>query len=108
MVRNTRKPLKNFAEIKAECLKRPEVKAAYDALEDEFDLMQEIITVKKRIKKTQAQIAEEMGTHASAVNRLELSLGNGKHSPSLNTLRKYAKALGCKLEIRLKPLPKEK
>ena len=42
-----------------------------------------------------------MGTKAPAVARLENALiTGGSPSPSLNTLRKYAAALGKKLEIR--------
>jgi transcriptional regulator with XRE-family HTH domain len=40
-----------------------------------------------------------MGTTQSAVARLES--GHGNHSPSLATLRKYAHALGCRLDLRL-------
>jgi len=50
---------------------------------------------------TQAQIAKLMGTQAPAVARLESSLATGKHSPSLNTLRKYAAAVGKKIELHL-------
>ena len=50
---------------------------------------------------TQAQIAELMGTKAPAIARLESSLATGKHSPSLNTLRKYAAALGKRVEVHL-------
>jgi transcriptional regulator with XRE-family HTH domain len=42
-----------------------------------------------------------MGTHAPAIARLESSLATGKHSPSLNTLRKYAQALGKRVELHL-------
>jgi transcriptional regulator with XRE-family HTH domain len=42
-----------------------------------------------------------MGTQAPAVARLENSLASGKHSPSIETLRKYAKALGKRLEVHL-------
>lgn len=41
-----------------------------------------------------------MGTKAPAVARLEASLVSGKHSPSLSTLKKYAAALGRKVEVR--------
>jgi transcriptional regulator with XRE-family HTH domain len=41
-----------------------------------------------------------MGTTKSAVSRLE---AGGKHSPSLTTLKKYAQAVGCRLEIKLVP-----
>lgn len=110
MARNTKitSSRKSHEELVTEWLKNPAVKSEHDKLEDEFQLLREIVIAKKRAKCTQAEIARQMGTHASAVTRLESSLGNGKHSPSLNTLRKYAKALGCKVEIRLKPLPREK
>jgi transcriptional regulator with XRE-family HTH domain len=49
---------------------------------------------------TQDAVAERMGTTKSAVSRLE---GSGKHAPSLSTLRRYAKAVGCELEVRLVP-----
>jgi len=42
-----------------------------------------------------------MGTKALVVARLESSLTSGKHSPSLATLRKYARAVGLRLEIHL-------
>jgi len=43
-----------------------------------------------------------MGTKAPSVARLESALSSGKHSPSVATLRKYAKAVGKELVIRLK------
>lgn len=46
---------------------------------------------------TQSQVAERMGTQPPAVARLEHALATGKHSPSIATLRKYAKACGRRL-----------
>ena len=43
-----------------------------------------------------------MGTTKSAVSRLEAA---GKHSPSVATLKRYARAVGCEIEIRLQPAP---
>jgi transcriptional regulator with XRE-family HTH domain len=43
-----------------------------------------------------------MGTTKSAVSRLE---GAGTHSPSVGTLRRYARAVGCEVEIRLVRTP---
>jgi hypothetical protein len=40
-----------------------------------------------------------MGTKAPAVTRLERALASGQHSPSIDTLRKYAAACGKKLVI---------
>ena len=50
---------------------------------------------------SQAEIASRMGTKAPAITRLESSLTSGKHSPSLATLKKYAEAVDCHLEIKL-------
>jgi transcriptional regulator with XRE-family HTH domain len=41
-----------------------------------------------------------MGTTKSAVSRLEAA---GKHTPSLSTLKRYAQAVGCDLQIKLVP-----
>ena len=88
--------MRSFEAWKRKQLKSPEFKKAYDALEDEFALIEELLKARTRAKLTQAQLARRMGTSQSAVARLE----SGK-SPSLASLRKYAKATGSKVEIRL-------
>ena len=80
-------------------LSRPGVKVAYDALQDEYTALRAILEMRREAGLTQAQIAERMGTTASAVSRLEASLASEKHSPSFATLRKYAAACGKKLVI---------
>ena len=83
-------------------LKNPEVKQEVDRLnKEEFGILDQILAARKAAGLTQAQIAERMGTQAPSVARLESSLASGKHSPSLNTIRKYAQALGKKVELRL-------
>ncbi|BAN21916.1 helix-turn-helix domain protein [Caballeronia insecticola] len=79
----------------------PELKAAYDALAPEYEALDALLHARKEAGLTQAQIAERMGTTASAVARLEGSLISEKHSPSISTLRKYAKACGKTLRISL-------
>ena len=44
-------------------------------------------------------LASLSGRRASALARIESSLGSRKHSPSLATLRRYADACGKKLTI---------
>ncbi|MEI7532701.1 MAG: helix-turn-helix transcriptional regulator [Betaproteobacteria bacterium] len=83
-------------------LKNSAVKAEVDKLNrEEFAILDEILAARKESGLTQAQIAKLMGTQAPAVARLESSLATGKHSPSLNTLRKYAAAVGKKIELHL-------
>ena len=43
-------------------------------------------------------VAERMGTTKSAVLRLESA---GKRAPSLATLERYARAVGCELQVKL-------
>jgi hypothetical protein len=42
-----------------------------------------------------------MGTQPPSIARLERSLATGKHSPSLATLRKYARACGRELVLQI-------
>jgi DNA-binding XRE family transcriptional regulator len=84
-------------------LKRKGFAEAYDDLEDEYLLVRELLAARVHAGLTQEEVAASMGTTKSAVSRLE---GAGKHSPSVNTLKKYAQAVGCDVEIRLVPAPR--
>jgi len=72
----------------------------YESLEAEYQIIGQLLKARTRAGLTQSDVAERMGTTKSAVSRLE---GSGKHAPSLETLRKYAHAVGCQLQIRLVP-----
>jgi transcriptional regulator with XRE-family HTH domain len=84
-------------------LKEPAVKAEYDAQAEEFALLDELLRARQRSGLTQAEVAAKMGTKPPAVARLESGGGSRRHSPSIATLRRYAEAVGCRLEIRLRP-----
>lgn len=68
---------------------------------EEFAILDEILAARREAGLTQAEIAKRMGTKAPAIARLESSLASGKHSPSLSTIRKYAAALGRRIELHL-------
>lgn len=91
----------NHAELKAKILANPEVVAAYKTMEPEFSLLRQMLKARQRAGLSQAEIAKRMGTKAPAVTRLESSLSSGKHSPSVATLRRYAHAVGCELQVKL-------
>ncbi|MDQ5985880.1 MAG: hypothetical protein CSYNP_01597 [Syntrophus sp. SKADARSKE-3] len=80
--------------------KREGFRKAYDDLEEEYTLTREMLTARSKSGLTQEAVAELMGTTKSAVSRLESA---GKHAPSLTTLKKYAQAIGCQLEIKFIP-----
>ncbi len=84
-------------------LENPNVKAEYDALESEFLLLTEMIKARRAAGLSQQEVAQRMGTKQTAVARLESSSGKIKHSPSLATLQRYARAIGCHLDIKFIP-----
>lgn len=90
----------NHNELKTIALKRKGVNAEYKSLEPEFALLKAMLVARQKTGLSQAQIAEKMGTKPPAITRLESSLTSGKHSPSLATIKKYAKAVGYHLEIK--------
>lgn len=80
--------------------KREGFQKAYDELEEKYALVKEMLSARARVGLSQEAVAERMGTTKSAVSRLE---GAGKQSPSISTLKKYAQAIGCHLEIKFVP-----
>jgi DNA-binding XRE family transcriptional regulator len=80
--------------------KREGFRKAYGDLEEEYRLTREMLAARSKFGLTQEAVAELMGTTKSAVSRLEAA---SKHAPSLTTLKKYARAVGCRLEIKLIP-----
>ena len=95
------KPVPHDAAFRKKALAKPGVKAAYDALEEEFAALHSLLAARKKAGLTQTEVARRMGVSQPVLARIESSLGNRRHSPSLDTLRKYAKACGRKLQIRL-------
>jgi DNA-binding XRE family transcriptional regulator len=71
---------------------------AYTALELEYQIANQMLKARSRAGLTQDAVAQRMGTTKSAISRLESA---GKHAPSLATLKRYASAVGCELQVRL-------
>lgn len=86
-------------ELKNRALANPEVRSEYDALAPEFDLLRRMLQARSAAGMTQSDVAVRMGSKREAIARLESSLASGKHSPSLVTLQKYARAVGHRIEI---------
>jgi DNA-binding XRE family transcriptional regulator len=95
------KPVTETEEDRKRLFEDPELKAAYDALEEEYVALDALLKARKEAGLTQAQVAERMGTTASAVARLEGAIVREKHSPTFATLKKYARACGKSLRITL-------
>jgi transcriptional regulator with XRE-family HTH domain len=83
--------------------KDPEFKAAYEELDTEFALLRQLLAARRKAGLTQAGVAAKRGTMPPAVTPLETGLSANMHFPTLATLKKYARAVGCKLEAHLVP-----
>ena len=90
----------NHTEFLAAARLRPGFNDAYDSLELEYTVASQMLKARAKAGLTQDAVAERMGTTKSAVSRLE---GAGRHAPSLATLKKYAAAVGCDLQVKLVP-----
>lgn len=91
--------MRSHDQLVKKMMRRPGVKAEVERIEGE--LLDALLKARHEAGLSQAQVAELMGTQAPAVARLERALATGKHSPSIATLRKYAKACGKKLILKV-------
>lgn len=88
----------SLKKFKARAMRKPGVRDAYAVLEDEFCFLDEILKARVAAGVTQAEVAARVGTTQSAIARLES--GARRHSPSVATLQKYARALGYRVELK--------
>lgn len=86
-----------LAEMKAKLLTDPETAAAYAEADAEYSVIEAMIVARTEAGLTQEALAERMGTTQSAIARLE----GGRVSPSVETLRRYAKAVGKRLRVEM-------
>jgi predicted transcriptional regulator len=80
---------------KQELLKNPRFKAAYDELEPEYRLANELIRARLGKKMTQAELAEKAGVSRVVVARLE----TGTTNPTVETVNRVAGALGKEFRL---------
>ena len=89
--------MKTLKDLKATMLQNPEFKAEYDALASEFDMARELVAARNKAGLTQSDVAQRMGTTQSAVARMV----GGSRLPSIRTVLRYAKAVGCRAVVKL-------
>ena len=100
------KRLSNRSLIK-KLMKDSKFKAEYDSLGPEFELLEKMLKARMETGLSQSEIAKRMHTTTSVIGRLETAGGSKKYSPTLQTLERYATALGYKLNIELIPINKK-
>lgn len=93
------KPVPHNEAFVKKALKKRGVKAVYEELGPDYELAKVLLSARKAAGLTQEEVAKRMKTQRPAVARIESP--KPKHSPSIETLRRYAAAVGRELEIRL-------
>lgn len=87
--------LSNWEDVRARLLKDPEVKAAHDALEPEYQIARSLIEMRLKRKISQKQLAERIGTKQPVISRIESMTAH----PTVSLLQKISHALNSKLHI---------
>jgi transcriptional regulator with XRE-family HTH domain len=74
----------------------PRMRAEYERLGPRFETISRLIKARAREDVSQTELARRMNVRPNVISRLE----SGLHSPRLDTIAEYARALGYDLEIR--------
>ena len=91
--------MSSYQEFRKELLENPEVKAEYDSLEPEFNIIQAMIDARKNLNITQKELSEKTGITQADISRIE----SGTRNPSLEMVKRLAKGLGMQLKLELIP-----
>ena len=84
---------------KKKALQNPMVKAEYDALQPEYDIIQAMIDARVQQNMTQKELSTKTGITQADISRIE----NGTRNPSLNMVKKLAQGLGMQLKLEFIP-----
>ena len=85
-------------------MQNQEVKAEYDALQPEYDIIQTMIDARVQQNMTQKDLSARIGITQADISRTE----NGTRNPSLNMVKKLAQGLGMQLKLEFIPKPVKK
>ena len=91
--------MSSYREYKEKALKDPEVKAEYDSLEAEYDIIQAMIDARINQHMTQKDLSAKTGITQADISRIE----NGTRNPSLAMVKRLAEGLGMQLKLELVP-----
>ena len=92
--------MSRYSEFKNKSLKNPELRAAYDALQPEYDIIQAMIDARKSQHMTQKELSEATGITQADISRIE----NGTRNPSLEMVKRLAAGMGMQLRLEFVPV----
>lgn len=91
--------MSSYRDYKEKALQNPEVKAEYDSLQPEYDIIQAMINARVDQNITQKELSARTGITQADISRIE----NGTRNPSLSVMKKLAQGLG--MQLRLESVP---
>jgi ribosome-binding protein aMBF1 (putative translation factor) len=91
---------RTLQDYKTQQMNKPGFKKGRQELDAEFELLESMLSLRKRAGMTQQRLAEKIGTKQPALSRLEQG---GFKKTSMETLSKIAGALDARLVVRLEP-----
>lgn len=89
--------MNNLERLKAKALQNEAVKAEYEKLAEEFELIDQLLTMRTEAGLTQEELAQRLGTNKSNVSRME----RGRANPSWKLISRYAEACGYHIKLDL-------
>ncbi len=92
--------MSSYKDYKKRALRNPEVKAEYDALQPEYDIIQAMIDARVQQNMTQKDLSAKTGITQADISRIE----NGTRNPSLSMVKKLAHGLGMQLKLEFVPM----
>ena len=93
--------MSSYKDYKKRALQNPKVKAEYDALQPEYDIIQAMIDARVQQNMTQKDLSAKTGITQADISRIE----NGTRNPSLSMVKKLAQGLGMQLKLEFVPMP---
>ena len=93
----------SYKEYKEQALQDPQLRAEYDALQPEYDIIQAMIDARNAQNLTQKELAAKTGITQADISRIE----NGTRNPSLALLKRLAAGLGMQLKLEFVPAGKK-
>lgn len=91
--------MSNYRDYKEQALKNPKVKAEYEALQPEYDIIQAMIDARVAQNITQKELSARTGITQADISRIE----NGTRNPSLGMVKRLAQGLGMQLKLEFVP-----
>ena len=89
----------DYEDFREKQLQNPKIKAAYDALEAEYNIQLALMRAQIESGLTSEVLAEKTGITQTEIREME----NGDANPTIDTLKRLAAGMGMRLRLEFQP-----